>query len=357
VPEPFVRRIGYTTGLFDLFRMGRVVDLFAKTGKDTREPTRPKVALVKQIMEAFADKEMSQSYARGVLDVAESLMLVRHTGEVYALTWQGEAYYALAREDSWPAPRPWFFLRRILEADSDYTLNILDLVASGASPSSVEEQFLDRVSCVLEKRRAEVDLLRERYRFDYKTKVSEALAAVSRAGGNGGNTSVPDIARHHVRPRMGWLRDLGLIEGDRSLKVTGAGGKLLSWLASKSWTNSGCIVVPVDEPLLELGQAGFRPEHLSEATTSVWGEGSSRPMDRRSLFERVLAFYPVLRSPAFNQVSYDALAETLELVSLAEGVWVNGYDCMEEILREYPDQFSRLTSEGRVAYLSLRRGS
>src|SRR2546426_700913 len=123
-----LRRIGYTNGLHKIRRFARVVEyVYPIMPTSARQLAQ---IIIREENKRAADKETQlrgADYASGIIDVAKALLLLERFGPKIALSSQGYACHALVQTGCEQSVIDSFLFHKTIEADGEYTLNILRL--------------------------------------------------------------------------------------------------------------------------------------------------------------------------------------------------------------------------------------
>ncbi|HVM29445.1 MAG TPA: hypothetical protein VM305_01555 [Candidatus Limnocylindrales bacterium] len=340
-----LRRIGYTQGLFDIFRFEELIDAVAD-----RLP-QPTAAVDAAIVSKFA---MSASYSAGIRDVAIALGLFARAGNRLTLGPHGRALLAIRRMHGpmSEASRS-LLLARVIDADGEYTLTLLTIDASQPIEHQGRELFAAARSIINVKRewlsRSEPGIPIARAVTEYLEEIATTLESGRPQGGRRRNASEISTAtfRHTVNPRRGWLADLYLTPEPGRTAVVNALRRL----------GQRC-----DKEIV-LGLSGLLRDrlHLSAFPVfdqdSLWHIAASvrsslvAPDDEPpNVLEDMLACYEHVRLRRFNQ------AETAAVFDYVAARWAAaGYSLTQEHFVASL-QSAVGTDPGRIWILRARRG-
>lgn len=206
------RHIGYTTGAFDLRRIFSVVEVFRT------EASAYGAEIVEKLELATGEKALSAGYIEGIIDFATAFGLIETVSNResklsrYAATELGRSVLGvLADEDA--AFRNHYLATVVMAADADYQVPLM-LHVQGNSEAQLEDFFSEFVMDLRQRRLTWLcAVLNQPVLLE---RVASRIAWLKK--GKGG--IVPFIiksleastVRHHSRPRLGWLRDLGLLD-------------------------------------------------------------------------------------------------------------------------------------------------
>lgn len=341
-----LRRIGYTQGLFSIFRFEDLIDLVGES------MPMPVAAVDLAIQRHFDTKK---SYAQGIRDVSISLGLFVRAGSRLALAPGGRALLGLRRLYGPKSTASRLaLLTRVIDADGEYTMTLLLMDSSG--PAEEQGESLFAITGAL------IDLKREwlaaspasaptrRLVIRYLDSAAETLL-VGRRAGVGRLRSRDGIStatfRHTVAPRSGWIEDLGLATPPVRSGLIGA-------LAAAGQYCKGFVALGLAGPLRDrLRLEGFplfdRNQLWSVVTAAQ--TASEPPLKQPPDLNGVLrASYPHIRLRSFNQVEVAAVYE------LAAATWAATGHLLD--VPTFSAQIDNLiaTEPGTVWRLSARRG-
>lgn len=216
VAHALSRHVGYTSGAFDLNRIFGVLDFFSD------RPSAYLEEIVGDLITRQGDKA-SHSYLSDVISFSSSFGLVSAVSgresklSRYAATELGRS--VLGCNSLSDAGFANFFRTYIvMSADADFLVPLMQHIAEG-NPEPIIECF-----CRFTK-----DLRETRYRWLIESvpqpvlleRIASRIAWLKK----GGRSRTPyaidlptmNTARHHVRPRLGWLADLGLADPKKAV--------------------------------------------------------------------------------------------------------------------------------------------
>jgi hypothetical protein len=381
-----LRRIGYTEGLFDLFRF---VELIVQL-----EPALPlpQKALTKLAQQVGGEKQLSAKYATGILDVLRALRLLEAVGPRLSLAIKGRALYALRQMEEEDALRCLLFTT-VVETDGDYTLNLFGLIRQGAT----DDTFFERILELLEVRRQELKIavndrfilevgigaldamrdsilkirgtprasestFRERIEAAQRSKRrgSSATASSQRSTGEATQT-----VRHTVAPRRGWLESLGLLKEEPSagLLPTDAGRRLWAALDTGGFTVGQTVRVPFDEELtvpLGLTNLPSAPgDRLFElASLAYCGASLTSNLTVDEFMELGRKIHDWTRLKHFNQSHGECIYLPMASILSTQGRFLSRSEFTEVTERasaDHPDRVYRLSHRrGGLGYMVFR---
>ena len=361
-----LRRIGYTNGLHKLRRFARVVEYLY--------PIMPtSSALLAQII---IDREnrlivddgrplKGSKYAKGIVDVAQQLVLLERFGTKIALSSQGYACHALNNLPNADKALNSFLLHKVLEAHGEYTLNILRLVSEGLY-SSVElgRALMRSFSSLIDFKLAwAATSLQDRFsQRTISALLNEAKTTLGKAL-EGESSAVGFFFKHTVNPRLEWLRDLGCIREIETTKISllPSGIRLLDAVRQCGYYRENFIYLPLDRWLASeldvppFGQSvdqDFDWKLVAQASSSSQGTGKFyRAMESpQELLNEVKTIYPLVKLANFNEADALSLYEVFESFDSLEGS-VLPRELFDQSLLRIVNEFS-----GEIFKLSKRRG-
>ena len=248
------RRIGYTNGLHDIFRFGRVVKYLHRMAPASGPSLRTIVLDEENVR--------GTKYADGIIEVAGALGLIARVGTKLTLADKGYALYAVSQMNCPTGAERALLLNAILESDGDATLNLLDLISNATPSESLGPLLVDRLLRINQRRnewvRANIrdKVVRDLVLHDLSDAKNRLVRAISldrkqtrpwsqdRQGKSKRLNSKQRLARffdHTVQPRRGWLRDLGCIQQNDGgqYETTASADRLLASLReSPHWWDS-----------------------------------------------------------------------------------------------------------------------
>ena len=340
------RQIGYTTGAYDLMRFVDIAKLMIR---------RPFVLL--PLMEKWIrDRyDVGAKYARGVLDVATALGVLRrisggHRIPRYVLSIVGRSVVAA------DAARQRELLNltmvaAILDGDADAYGAVLEASRSGGDLRSdtLRQFFSNSMTNLRASRRAWLEetipnnVLRRRVTKDVAWWGRDAPKLNQH------------FVRHHCTPRLGWARVLGHVSS--SNRLTDKGRELLNRM--KSGRDSYFWLGPSEEELrvLRIHESSWRkPLGGAWQTLRPAVEATAIPEDLlKSLLGYMHSSYPVIRLATANQAPTAAVLPFIYAFEVRKG---ERYDCESvfgELRRYDPSSFTTLrTRESIFGYYILK---
>jgi hypothetical protein len=369
-----LRRIGYTNGLHKIHRFLRVAEYLYPL-----MPTSAKLlaeVIIRQENERWSsDRPLKGSkYAVGIVDVALALGLIERFGRKLALSSEGYAAHALFTSQASQPALDAFLLQRVIEADGEYTLNVLRIVSEGSSDVLVLGQtLLYRFARIIDCKTEWAGNLPNRYaQRQIQELLKDAKRTLDRALNGAPRKLEPAspefFIKHTVKPRVEWLQDLGCIsDHDSGLSVTQKGRRLLAEVQRSGHWKEFAIVLPLDSWLADqLQVANLCPK--AAADDFSWrivaaAHAASAPIVKRAprgleLLQRVRDLYSKVKLATFNEA--DALSIYLVFAALeaAGGAIVSEAEFSEALAtltREFPSEVVRLSKRrGRGMYVALK---
>lgn len=224
------RHVGYTTGAYDLRRIFNVVEVFkTRTSAYTEE-------IISDLFEANESRTTSEAYLSEVLNFATSFGLVESVSNReskltrYAATELGRSVLGVANLDDQDF-RDFFLASIILLADADFLVPLMIHIDTRIELPLLEyfREFTEDL------RKKRYDWLRQQFpeRILFE-RIASQIAWLKRTKDMTipYKVDVPTIntARHHSKPRLGWLSTLRLSTPDNKC-LTAAGKAILKNLA------------------------------------------------------------------------------------------------------------------------------
>jgi hypothetical protein len=367
-----LRRIGYTNGLHKIGRFARLVEyLYAVM------PTS--VPMLVQILireEAIRSEEGESSerplkgpkYARGIVDVAQALLLIEKFGPKISLSSQGYACHAINRAAE-TGVLDTFLMQKMIESDGEYSLNILRLVSEGASDiTAIGRELTQRFIALIQfKSHWALEHIQESFaRRAVMTLLSDAEKVFRRATEKAGADL---FLKHTVAPRLEWLVDLGCLSYGESgaPSVTNSGRSVLKTLNDLGAWHSVFIYLPLDDWLTtELSL----PNTCSPATAEdfSWRLAASRHVGRPAdhpapppdeLLEFVKSIYGFVKLVNFNEADALSIYEVLAATHARHGRVLHQRDfetALTLLVRQFPGEIFKLSKRrGRGLYIALKK--
>ncbi len=369
------RRIGYTNGLHDIFRFGRVVSYLHKIAPASN------VSLRAIIMEE--EKVHGTKYADGVLEVAGALGLIDRVGTKLMPSDKGYALHAVQQIDNSNEMKKALLLNAVLEADGDATLNLLDILSGDASSEDVGHMLMERLLQILEWRTRwakenvesrlardivlqEISESRERLEsaVDVGRKQVRTWSSYREHPRLSAEKRVAMFYNHTVQPRRGWLRDLGCIEqrDNRQYHITESGHRLLASFKGAYCYSESVIVLPLSTDMMEqLGVAGSeeREGMFWRSIAQAFREPtSSARFSSTEYLSIVEAIYPYVKLHVFNEATIESIYNVISAQLAIEGRYIDKpvfEEQLSHVGRDHPDRiFGLRQRQGRSGYIAMR---
>jgi hypothetical protein len=258
-----------------------------------------------------------------------------------------------------------FLLHKVLEADGEYTLNILRLVSEGLySAVELGHALMKSFSLLIDFKLAwATTSLRDRFsQRTISALLTEARTTLGKAL-NGESSAVGFFFKHTVNPRLEWLRDLGCIQEIESSRigVLPNGVRLLDAVRQFGYWKEDFIYLPLDKwlasqldvpPFGQTDDQDFDWKLVAQASSSVQETGRFyRAMESpQELLNEVKTIYPLVKIANFNEADALSIYEVFASFDSLEG---------SVLPREVFDQsLLRIVNEhsGEIFKLSKRRG-
>ncbi|MBT9143361.1 MAG: hypothetical protein DDT29_01762 [Dehalococcoidia bacterium] len=378
IGRELLRRIGYTNGLFDIWRFGRVVEYLY--------PRIP--CAVPVLREVIIEKEKTIGgikYAQGVVDVAWALGLLEQVGAQRSLSARGYALHALEQLDLSGSSRRAFLLMSVMEFDGECTLNLLDLYTSGHSKvADVGKHLMARLFWIMDAKRewAEAklyprvvrdtilgELSKARLKLEYALDTSKKRLNLSRTPIEERRLTpdqrVSRFLEHTVIPRRGWLRDLGCMEeNETDFVLTEMGARLMDALRASGCYHDGCVILPLSQSLADALQV----ENFSDGTDLFWhitamamsSSANAIRYDPRDLLSRIKGMYQHVKLHGFNETESASVFHVLSTMEALRGQyipWVDFEQQVSELANLFSNEMFLLRQRrGKGGYIALRRG-
>lgn len=369
------RRIGYTNGLHDIFRFSRTVSYLHRIA--------PASSLALRAVVLEKEEVKGVKYADGVVEVAGALGLIAKVGAKLTLADRGYALHALRQMDHPEEPQRALLLNTILESDGDATLNLLELIASSASPESIGPLLMDRLLKVIQLRedwacdnidsKLARDLVlqdlsdaKERLQqaIDLDRKQARSWSSYSEVRRLNPEQRLARFYDHTIQPRRGWLRDLGCIEqkSGRPYEATQSGLQLLASFKETSCYSNSLFVLPFSAAILDLlGVAGTEgsDELFWRGTVCLFTEDPSPPCFSVSdSFQLIKSIYPHTRLHVFNEATVESIYLVLAARLAVEGIHLSRQSFgqqLDSICSEFSESIYRLRQrQGGSGYIAMR---
>ena len=206
------RYIGYTTAAYDLKRIVSTLDPFAD------KPSAYTAEVIEFLEVTSAEEELTQDYLEGVLTFATSMGILESVSDRNARlrrlapTQLGRSLMGVASLDI-PSFYEFFLSKVVLMSDADALMPVLLAVQSDLRGDELRSNY---VSFQMGLRERRLNWLNSA--FPERTLLSRVADQISwlkadRASPRPYKTAplTLNTARHHVTPRQGWLRQLGMV--------------------------------------------------------------------------------------------------------------------------------------------------
>ncbi len=382
IKRELLRRIGYTNGLHGILRFARVVEYLHARIPSTIPMLQSVIIDEEKNISAISGKK----YARGIIDVAGSLLLIDRVGQKLSLSDRGYAFHALEQQGNKLAFRTAFLLMSVLDADGEYFLNLLDIVSKGVrgtvelghhligrmfkiinlkenwANTSIDSSIardivranLQEAKGVLEKAMAPSHKVMTKSRATLKEKQLSAEERLDR------------FLEHTVTPRLGWLTDLGCAKKDDNghRAITEVGERLLGFFEAGGCWREGIYLLPFSDRLAEVLGA----ENLPDAKDLFWravataAAGRADPVRLEGREAEVLArlksIYAHLKIYAFNQARISAVFHVLNCMECVDGGYLekDGFeDTVSALAKDFPKEIFRLGKRRELqGYVALK---
>lgn len=333
------RRIGYTNGLHDIFRFGRVVSYLHQIAPASAPALRA-VVLEKEDVQGV-------KYADGVIEVAGALGMIAKVGAKLTLADRGYALHAVQQMDHPTEPQRALLLNAILESDGDATLNLLDLIAEATPSESLGAMLMERLLKVIHLREEWIshhvegklarDLVlqdlsdaRERLQqaVDPSRKQVRSWSSYREGRGLSPEQRISRFFDHTVQPRRGWLRDLGCLvqTGRGQYEATVNGLRLLASLRDANGHSSSILTLPFSAAVLELlgvVEDEGTDDLLWRATARFFKEElSSSSFSPTECLELIRRIYPHVKLHVFNEAAVESIFYVVAAGSAVKGEYL-----------------------------------
>jgi len=385
------RRIGYTNTLYDISRFGTII-------KETRELFPVSVVTLVRCIQTRHPELRGQDYATGAVDVMGALGILKRVGQRVVLTERGRALAAVTQQPWYEEIKQHFFLQAVLESDGDYTLNLLRLLSGAVAGDEairvVGVKFFGEMLLLLQRKKEEVStainakFIRDRA-ISYLEKAEQSIRygvlrearpkpltlderlRQLRAGKSSKTVTKlgepTETVEHTLKPRRGWLTDLGLLRvgKDKRYELTEGGSALLNQTRLYGFEVNGLLRVPFSSVVADaLGIQGVKtigPDYFHRLAVAVYSGKAAREYQghKEDFFEELKLFFGFCRLRLFNQAETAALYEAMALNSARKREVLSSQrfeQLLEETLQNYPDRVYRVAGRrGREGYVSFRR--
>lgn len=371
------RRIGYTNGLHDIFRFARVVTYAHSIAPATDASLRAAIMDSEQVK--------GTKYVDGVIDAARALGLLTKVGGRLTLSDKGYALYGVQQMSKSPELQRAMMLNAVLDSDGEATLNLLDLIASGVSSSSLGKSLFERMLRIIDLRRewAEekipIKLVRDVILGDLadsRSRLEKAIAidrkptqshtwSTYREGQRlTAEQRVQRFYDHTINPRRGWLRDLGCIEeqGRNQYWITEAGKRLLNSFKRASCYSTSVFILPLSPDLMDLLGVGLHDsthDLFWYATASYYANPAIQAqLTTTEHFKLINSIYPHVKLHLFNEATIESLYHVISSLLAVKGQYI-GRSIFEKQLDDvgqaYPGSMYRLRQRyGGSGYIAMK---
>ena len=359
-----LRRIGYTNGLHYIERFARVVE-YVYPNIPCSLPLLQEIIINSERERTGTSALKGDKYTQGIIDVTRALGLLEKVGPKISLTGKGYALHAIKNIESYTNRIKPFMFVRVLEADGEYTLNILRLIDEGYRGSkAIGEELMKRFLTLMEFKAEQARQLPDKLSQDViLSALAEAKKILEKALRKEG---VDRFYKHTVNPRQEWLRDLGYIVATNDHEeVTTSGKRVLSYLARRGCYQEHFISLPFSEWLAStLGIPNRVTAKDLFWSITVYGisgaeQKSEITQDTRGLLEKIKSIYPYVKLVDFNEAEVSSLYEVLACLEAVNGKILPEDDfgvAMQDILRKYPREVFNLTKRrGIGSYIALKQ--
>jgi DNA-binding PadR family transcriptional regulator len=327
-----------------------------------------------------------------------ALGILKRVGQRVVLTERGRALAAATQQPWYEEIKRHFFLQAVLESDGDYTLNLLRILPGTTAgdevirevgvrffnemllflqwkkeevSNAISAKFIrDRAVSYLEKaeRSIKYDILREAPPKPLTLNERLRQLKAARRGKTVTKLGEPtESVEHTLRPRSGWLTDLGLLKvgRDKRYELTECGSALLNEIRLYGFEVHGLLRVPFSAVVAEaLGIQGVKtiePDYFHRLAVVVYSGNAATEYggQMEDFFKELELFFRLCRLRLFNQAEISALYEAIALNSARKGEVLSSQrfdELLEETLQNYPDRVYRVAGRrGREGYISFRR--
>lgn len=369
-----LRRIGYTNGLHKIRRFARVVEYLYPV-MPTSVPMFVQILIREENIRSERDRSSDrllkgQKYARGIVDVAQALLLIDKFGPKISLSSQGYACHAIVRTTE-EAVLDTFLMQKVIDSDGEYSLNILRLVSEGASDVlAIGRELTERFIALIQfKARWAAEQVRESFsQRTLTTLLSDAEKVFRRATDKDGSAL---FLKHTVAPRLEWLVDLGCVSYDESgtPSVTNSGRSLLRALQNLGAWQETFVCLPLDEWLasqLSLPRICSQTGGEDFSWRLVAACHATQPSDQSSpapseLLEFVRSLYAFVKLVNFNEADALSIYEVLAATHARYGRVLHQREfeaALTLLVREFPAEIFKLSKRrGRGLYIALKKSA
>lgn len=379
IKRELLRRIGYTNGLHDIYRFARVVEYLYPLIPST-------TAMLQSVIIEAEEKVSGKEYARGIIDIAWSLLLIDKVGQKLSLSDRGYALHAIEQQSTTQKYRRAFLLMSVLDADGEYFVNLLDMIGQGVTETTeLGRGLVDRLFKIIElkeqwgntsihssiARDTVIGYLREARRvlkkaIDPNQKVLMKSRATLEERRLSSEERVERFLEHTVRPRLEWFVKLGCAKKDDNghLVITEQGKQLLGLFKTIDYWRDGSYLLPISDWLAEVLDA----ENLADAKDLFWRAvattlaGRAEPYRlqgrEREVLARIKSIYQHLKIYGFNQARISAVFHVLNCIECVDGGYLEKDEFEETVsilAREFPKEIFRLGKRRELeGYIALK---
>ena len=375
VKSELSRRIGYTNGLHDIFRFGRVVTYLHRIGPSS----------IASLRSTILEKESVQGtkYADGVIDVSRALGLIHKAGSRLTLSDKGYALYAVQQLSDSNETTKALLLHSVLVYDGEATLNLLDILANAGTSASLGELLVERLLGILERRACRVEqeisakfardmILQElsdskrrlSRAVDVDRKQTESWSAYREERKLTAEQRLERFYAHTVNPRRGWLKDLGCIEEQarHQYRVTKAGHRILASFKEASCYVDTTFILPFSVEVSELlgiaGSGNSKNLFWRAIAASFQGSGVPVRLSSDEYIDVIQRIYPHVKFHLFNEAAIESVHDALAAQLAITGHYIECRlfnELMKSSLAKFPDRLYRLRQRrGGSGYISMK---
>ena len=348
------RHIGYTTGAYGIRRIASITEQFEG---------RPSLYQF-EIVNALGKVDITDKYARGIIEFATAIRLVRKVASGptpntarFALTPEGAAVgAALSSCDGDFAD--FLLVGLLLESDADAYCVILECLAHPQNgTTSFYEDFKRRFEHLRENRLEWLQRV-----FPNKTlleRITHEIPWISRSR-HGKMELVPlkpDYVRHHATPRRGWAVDLN--HADANSELTTAGRSLLD-----AATPSNDSYIWLGTPSGTQEALGIDPDHcLPPPYSPSWNllrpdntKGGHIPKEIIDpVVEHMLECYSKIRLIHANQAPVASIVPFVYLMEWKLGYSVDTHKLLDEIVGTHSNFHLLSSRHSKYGYYQIVR--
>ena len=343
------RHIGYTTGAFNLDRIAEVALYFENRA------TVWEVEIVNRLMKTYSVKE---NYATGILDFSVSLGFVSRFESTSAstrvsLTDLGRSYRSAYYCNNVPLQQL-VLTYAVLAADCDFYGLLLTSFTRDITNESVPKRLAVELQALREKR---ISWLRNHFSDStLRQRVTDKISWLRDSLGKVDSMCIhvnDNYARHHSRPRKGWARYLGHVDGS---KVTPFGQEICNSICD---VDGSYFWIGLDHSTLETLR--LPTEAMRKPLGPIWNllrpqESTEEKMeDISGLANFMEQAYPVIRLSLSNQASIDAVLPYLYMLERDIGIRYDEGKVFHQLFTEYRHQFAPMSRRSSlIGHYQLR---